>query len=177
MMKFILSLYICVNVCCLCSCKQHTIDKSKNRIALDNNFSFSSNFIATEIKGVDSVFTIIIQNSDFFGLLLRYQIVKSEDEYNQEIMSNVKSGKPILFSPKIEKILKDYEVVKDTSLKRLLLLDKASLVKKYVDKNNLITKELDFQQEQRIIYALIKAGVPCSRDDVSGFIRIKDTNR
>lgn len=173
-MRNLLFFFFCINLFSFCSSKQQKADDCPYSKLLADKFGTSSNFITVDIKGADSVFTVVISSQKFYRMVFMDKRIRTE-EYVKDVVDHWREGKPFVVDLSDEKPLRDYAIKKDTALEKLLSLSKDQIIARYFDKNILKGEAIDFRQEDKIIYSLIKAGVPCHRDDMSGYVVVQDT--
>ena len=104
-----------------------------------NDFSLHSSFLVTKVEHNNEIFTIVIENSNFYYYLNLEYDYKKED-YIQFMINN---NKPI---PVKNKEIIDYKLEKNKEVKEKALKGKKSFLKHYFDgnviKNKFVLKDL-----------------------------------
>lgn len=171
----LLSVFITCAFLFLSSCSQRNRNSEFYKLTT-SDFSSGSYFICPIIQCNDSLYSIVIQNDDFWGMLFRRAKVESQIEFTDKILSALIDNKPFLVDTSILSGLKNgYIVERDEKLDSLLSLDKDLIFRKYFKKNTFLSETFDFTQEKRVIFALYNKRIACRRDCVSGYILVKDS--
>lgn len=170
----LLSVFITCAILFLSSCSQRNRNSEFYKLTT-SNFSTGSYFICPIVQCNDSLYPIVIQNDDFWGILFRRGRVASQIEFTNKIMSAFIDNKPYIVDTSVLRVLKmGYIVERDEKLDSLLSLDKDVIIRKYFKKNTFVSKTFDFAQEKRVIFALYNKRIACRRNCVSGYILVQD---
>jgi len=174
MIRNTLLAFLFVNMFFFCSSKHDQVGDCPYSKLLTNDLGTSSNFIPAEIKGSDSIFTIVISSRDFYRIYFMNRKITKED-YVQDVINHWRKGEPFQVDSIEQKTLFDYSIKKDEAFNKLFGLNKEQILATYFDNNILKNAEMDFEQEKKLIYSLVKQGVPCWTHHQSGYILVKDT--
>lgn len=158
----------------LSSC--NTRDKNSEFYHLTtSNFSTSSYFICIDVICKDSLYTVVIQNNDFFDILFTNFKISSQELYTKKVLFSLINNKPFIVDTSTLNILKKgYIIEKDYKLDSIIGLDEDSLLNKYFTNNIFNSKIHNFQEQKKVIFSLFKHQIPCLQQCVSGNICVKN---
>jgi hypothetical protein len=150
--------------------------QEKDKLPYKNlsDFSTSSGYIYVDIQHRNGTYTIVIDNSGFYGSLKHYMFHNklSKRKYQNMVTKALKTNTYIEVSKELDTEMRYFLVKKELINK----YDTVDLNKGYIRPDGMFTDSIDRNNQRAVIYTLLKKGIRnCYKDCESGVPMVSQT--